>query len=120
MIKLLKISLNQLKHLIPIILKSTTGKYPARPGTLASRISEKEIDKFKNHLSIVSIKNEFQPTPELNVKPATVDQVNKILRSLDAKKATGPDKIPIKVVQMSAYIIDKYPTNIINNDLLRN
>ena len=34
--------------------------------------------------------------------------------------ATGPDKIPAKVVKMSAYIIDKHLTNIINNDLLRN
>ena len=35
------------------------------------------------------------------------------------KRATGPDKIPIKVVKISAYIIDKHLTNIINNDLLR-
>ena len=35
-------------------------------------------------------------------------------------KATGPDKIPVKVVKMSAYIIDKYLTNMIENNLLRN
>ena len=92
---------------------------------LASRISEKEIaatitDKFKTHPSIISIKNEFQPTAYLNIKAATVDQINKIIRNLDAKKATGPEKIPVKVVKMSAYIIDKHLTNIINNDLLRN
>ena len=46
--------------------------------------------------------------------------INKIIRNLDVKKATGPDKIPVKVVKMSAYIIDKHLTNIINNDLLRN
>ena len=104
--------------------KSETGKHPTKLGTLASRISEKEIvatitDKLKNHPSIVSIKHEFRPTAELNIKAATVDQINKIIRSLDAKKATGPDKIPVKVVKMSAYIIDKHLTNIINNDLLR-
>ena len=43
-----------------------------------------------------------------------------MIRSLDAKKATVPDKIPLKVVKMLAYIIDNYLTNIINNDLLRN
>ena len=63
------------------IVKSTTGKHPTKLGTLASRISEKEvvatiIDKFKNHPSIISIKNEFQPTAELNIKAATVDQIN--------------------------------------------
>ena len=41
------------------------------------------IDKFKNHPSIISIKNEFQPTAERNIKAATVDQ------TLNAKKATG-------------------------------
>ena len=105
------------------IVKSATGKHSTKLGTLASRISEKElvatiIDKFKNHPGIISIKNEFRPTVELNIKAATVDQINKIIRSLDAKKATGPDKIPVRIVKMSAYIIDKHLTNIINNDLL--
>ena len=94
------------------IVKSTTGKHPIKLGTLASRISKKEIvtaitDKFKNHSSIISIKNEFQPAAELNIKAATVEQVNKII-SLNAKKAVGPDKIPVKVVKMSVYIIDKH------------
>ena len=94
------------------IVKSTTGKHPIKLGTLASRISKKEIvtaitDKFKNHSSIISIKNEFQPAAELNIKAATVEQVNKII-SLNAKKAVGPDKIPVKVVKMSVYIINKH------------
>ena len=84
------------------IVESTIGKHPTKLETLASRISEKEIvatiiDKFKNHPSIISNKNEFRPTAELNIKAATVDQINKIIRSLDAKKATGPDKIPANV-----------------------
>ena len=36
-----------------------------------------------------------------------------------AKKATGPDNIPLKVVKMSTYIIGKHLTIIINNNLLR-
>ena len=78
------------------------------------------IDKLKNHPSIISIKNEIRPTAELNIKATTVDQINKIIKSLDARKATGPDKFPGKVVKVSAYRIDKHLTNIINNDLLRN
>ena len=75
------------------IVKSITGKHPAKLGTLASRISRKEIvatiiDKFKNYPSIVSIKTEFRPTAELNIKAAIVDQINKIIRNVDAKKAT--------------------------------
>ena len=86
-------------------------KHPTMSGTLASRISEIEIvatttDKLKNHPSIISIKNKFPPIAEQNIKTATVNQMNKIIRILDSKKATGPDKIPVKVVKMSAYIID--------------
>ena len=105
------------------IVESTIGKHPTKLETLASRISEKEIvptiiGKFKNHPSIISNKNEFRPNAELNIKAATVDQINKII-NLGAKKATGPDKIPVKVVKITSYIIDKHITNIINNDLLR-
>ena len=78
------------------IVKSTTGTHSTNLETLASRISEKEIvanivAKFKNHRSIISIKNEFPPTSKLNIKVGKVDQINKII-SLDAKKATGPAK----------------------------
>ena len=74
-------------------VKSITGKHPTKLGTLASRISRKEIvatiiDKFKNYSSIISIKIEFRPTAELNIKTAIVDQINKIIRNLEAKKAT--------------------------------
>ena len=107
------------------IVKSTTGKHAAKLGTLASRISKKEIvatiiDKFKNRPSIIGFKSEFRPTAELNIKAAAVNQINKMIKILDAKKAAGPDKIRVKVVKISAYIIDKHLTNIINNDLLRN
>ena len=51
------------------IVKSSTGRH----ATLASRISEKETvaiitDKSENHPSIISIKNEFRPTAELNLR----------------------------------------------------
>ena len=35
------------------------------------------------------------------------------------KKATGPDKIPPKIVRLSDNIIDLHLTNIINSDLLK-
>ena len=43
-----------------------------------------------------------------------------MIRSLDAKRATGPDQIPVKVVKMPAYIIDKHLSDTVNNDLLTN
>ena len=49
------------------IVKSATGKNPTKLGTLARRGSEKKIvatiiDKFKNHPSVIIIKNESPPS----------------------------------------------------------
>ena len=57
---------------------------------------------------------------EFKIEEAKVEQVNKILRNINSRKATGPDKIPPKIVKMSANIIDSHLTNIINSDLKRN
>ena len=47
-------------------------------------------------------------------------QINKILKELNSKKAIGPDKIPPKIVRLSAnIIIDSHLTSIINSDLLK-
>ena len=51
---------------------------------------------------------------------AKVEHINKILRNVNSKKATGPDKIPPKIVKMLADIIDSHLTNVINSDLKRN
>ena len=42
------------------------------------------------------------------------------MRNINSRKATGPEKIPPKIVKMSANIIDSHLTNIINSDLKRN
>ena len=86
--------------------KCTAGKHPTKLGTLKNKVSEKETvatitDKPRNHSSITSTKNEFPASAELNIKAATVDRRNKIITSLDAKKATRPDKILDKVVKVS-------------------
>ena len=57
---------------------------------------------------------------EFKIKEARVEQVNKILRNINPRKATGPDEIPPKIVKMSANIIDSHLTNIINSNLKRN
>ena len=86
-------------------MKGKTGKHPTKLGTLASKVGEKEIvifiiDKFKNYTGIISIKNELPATTELCVKAATVDQINKTIRSLNAKKkTTGADNVPLNFMK---------------------
>ena len=57
---------------------------------------------------------------EFKIEEAKIEQIKKILRNINSRKATGPDKIPPKIVKMSANIIDSHLNNIINSDLKRN
>ena len=54
---------------------------------------------------------------QFKIEEARVEQVNKILRNINSRKTTGPDKLPPKIVKMSANIIDSHLTNIINSVL---
>ena len=56
-----------------------------------------------------------------HVPTATTEEINKIIKEVDSKKATGLDKIPPKIVKMSANVIDSHLANIINNsDIAQN
>ena len=43
-----------------------------------------------------------------------------MIKGLNAKKARGPDKIPVRIVKLGASVIDSHLTNIINNDISNN
>ena len=48
-------------------------------------------------------------------------QKNKIIKSLNSNKATGPDRVPIiKIIKTAANVIDFHLANIINKDLKGN
>ena len=51
--------------------------------------------------------------------PAFKEDVDNIVQSLNANKATKFDGIPLKLIKLSAKIVDKYLTSIINHDILR-
>ena len=85
-----------------------------------SLITKRIIGKYKNHTSIKAIQDTFPLKKEFKIEQAKVEQINKILRNINSREATGPDKIPPKIVKMSANIIDFHLTNIINSDLKRN
>ena len=91
-----------------------------------SLIAKRIIEKYKNHLSIKAIQDtfpeisfQFKIEKKFKIEEAKVQQINKILRNINSRKATGPDKIPPKIVKMSTNI-DSHLTNIINSDLKRN
>ena len=57
---------------------------------------------------------------EFKTEEAKFEQINKDFRNINSRKATGPDKIPPKIVKILANIIDSHLTNIINSNLKRN
>ena len=52
-----------------------------------------------------------------NISFATGEQINKIIKKSNSKKATAPNKIPPKIAILSANITDSHLANIINHDL---
>ena len=45
---------------------------------------------------------------------ATAVEINNIIKHLNAKKATGPDKVPVRIIKLAVNIIDSHITKIIN------
>ena len=79
------------------------------------------IKTYGHHPSIKRNKEHIQKDKNaFNIKAASVGQINKIIKGLNPKKATGPDKIPVKIVKLATSVIDSHLTNIINNDLSNN
>ena len=75
------------------------------------------IKKFESHPSIVEIKKNINIVEKFTIKEATVSDINTLLKSVNTKKATGPDNIPPKLVKLSANVIDSHLCNIINKGL---
>ena len=102
------------------ITKATSGKPPMKLKNNLDYINDllitkRIIRKYKNCPSIKAIQDTFPVKKEFKIEEAKVEQINKILRNINSRKATGPDKIPPKIVKMSVNIIDSHLTNIINS-----
>ena len=82
---------------------------------------EEIIKTYENHPSIKLIKdNVLSEDEDFTIELVTVVEINNIIKDLNTKKVTGPDKRPVKIVKLAANVIDLHLTNIINNDLPRN
>ena len=80
----------------------------------------KIIKKCEKHQNILEIRKNLKLTETFEIPKAEVSDVNKLLKNINIKKATGPDTIPPKLVKLSANILDSHLCNIINKDLERN
>ena len=92
-------------------------------GTLTTRSNTVKniIEEYKNHASIINIRNQTNLNVDTFDFPhATAEEINKIIKDINPEKATGPDKIPFKIPKLSADIIDSHFTKIINKDIDNN
>ena len=104
------------EHYINIVKRSRGFKPSKMSFSAESRINNhflKSIaNQYKDHTSIVNIrKNAFNNT-HLGISPfstqeVTPDKVNSILKSLDANKAPGTDKMPMKPIFLASDFLSK-------------
>ena len=70
------------------------------------------VQYYQNHPSIKKIKVNFQNLNPFDFPESTVKDISKIIKSLNPKKATGPDGIPIKIIKYASNAIDSQIYNI--------
>ena len=107
------------------IVKKTSGIAPEslRDSSLRENDEEtvnKMLKHYENHPSVSKIKYNQNKTLNFDFPTAKVEDINKIIKSLNPRKATGPDGIPVKILKIARNVIDSHLTNIINIDIKEN
>ena len=107
------------------IVENSSGKKPSSLGDLLNasqdELTVKEtVSVCSSHPSIQKITSVFNTDSKFDLPKPTASDINKIIKSLDTNKATGPDGIPAKFVQISANVIDCQLSNIITCDIPKN
>ena len=80
------------------------------------------IDRYKNHPSILKIKSEvssksFSDSDFSRNILVTSDEVVKMLKSLNSKKAAGTDRLPIELVKLAPEVLSKPLSIAMNNSI---
>ena len=110
------------KHYINIVEK-TSGIAPKNLGNpldpnLDGKTIREIIENYRNDPSIIKMKEIVKEKPIFDFPEATIEDKNIIIKSLNPNKATGPDRIPLKIIKTAA--IDSHLAYIINKDLKEN
>ena len=63
---------------------------------------ESIIRKYQTHPSILNIKSKNTVKNTFDISAATSEQIKEIIKELNAKKVTGPDKNPPQIIRLSA------------------
>ena len=103
-------------HYINIIEFATGKKVEAFEYDHENDIIEEICKNYSSHESIIKIKEKMKNdkiTP-FEIKEASEKEIFDIIRKLKTNASAGNDKIPSKLIKMSANIISKHLTHLIN------
>ena len=80
------------------------------------------IDRYKNHPSMLKIKSEIiskscSDSDFSRYIFVTSDEVEKMLKSLNSKKAAGTDRLPIILVKLASEVLSKSLSIAMNNSI---
>ena len=114
------------EHYINIVERSS-GLKPEKmefynPLHTSRNILHSIIDRYKNHPSILKIKSEVssKSCSDRNFSRnilVTSDEVEKMLKFLNSKKAAGTDRLPIKLVKLTSEALSKPLSISMNNSM---
>ena len=94
-------------------VENTAGKARASSGDSSNYQNntnnvKKIIPEYKNNPILVKIKETLKNFVNTDLPKASPKDINKIIKSSNSKKVTGPDKIPPKLAKRAANIIDSH------------
>ena len=75
---------------------------------------------YENHPSVSKIKCNQNETLNFDFATPKVEDVNKIIKSLNPRKATGADGLQAKILQIVKNVIESHLTNIRTRDIKEN
>ena len=107
------------KHYINIAEK-TSGIASKNLGNPLDPTLGEIIENYRNHPSLIKIKEIVKEKLILDFPVASTEDINKIIKSLNTNKATGPDPIPLKIIKSAANVTDFHLAYIINKDIKEN
>ena len=97
---------------------SKKSRHVARDNDIENKRIDIQVIKkyFENHLSIKQTQENFRHQHIPSIPYTTTEEVKKLLKEVNAKKASGFDKIPQKLVKLAAGVLAPL-SKVINNSI---
>ena len=90
------------------------------PGTTTDKVIENILEEYKSHPSVKKIIELKNHNDNFTFREVSENEVLKLLKTIDSKKAIGVDGIPPLIVKLSAEVLSHSLTRIINQSIKEN